>query len=93
MPAVTFVSTAHAVVTVNKQPVFGDVDERMFLTHQAVRLKTTPLTQAIIPVMYAGNVKYYEDATSLPIIYDCNPMPAARTSSPPTACAAGPSTP
>ena len=56
VPALTFVSTANAVVHAGATPIFVDVDpENWGLTADAVRAKLTPKTKAIIVVHLYGH--------------------------------------
>ena len=76
VPAVTFVSTAHAVKYNLATPVFADVDyETLLIDIQDVKKKITPRTKAIIPVHYAGRMvnieKLREQVGDIKIIEDC----------------------
>jgi perosamine synthetase len=56
VPAVTFVSTAHAAAYWGARPVFADVRPDTLCVDPAdVRRKATPRTRAILPVHYAGH--------------------------------------
>lgn len=56
VPAITFVSTAHAVGYSGARPVFADVEkDTLCLSVDDVRRKITPRTRAIIPVHYGGH--------------------------------------
>lgn len=56
VPAITFVSTAHAVLYVGATPVFADVDpETLCLDPRDIERKITPRTRAVIPVHYGGH--------------------------------------
>lgn len=56
VPALTFVSTAHAVLYVGAKPVFADVEpDTLCLSPQDVARKITAKTKAVIPVHYGGH--------------------------------------
>lgn len=56
VPALTFISTAHAVMYVGARPVFADVESDILcLSPKDVARKITPKTRAIIPVHYGGH--------------------------------------
>ena len=56
LPALTFVSTAHAVMYVGARPVFADVrSDSLCICPEDVARKITPKTRAIIPVHYGGH--------------------------------------
>lgn len=55
VPAVTFVSTAHAVVYNRATPVFVDIDKKTLnIDIEDAKNKITARTKAVIPVHYAG---------------------------------------
>jgi perosamine synthetase len=55
VPAMTFVSTAHAVVLAGARIVFADVDpETLNLDPADVERRLSPRTRAIVPVHYGG---------------------------------------
>lgn len=55
VPAITFVSTAHAVKFMGATPVFCDVEKDTFLLdYSDAARRTTTKTKAAIPVLYAG---------------------------------------
>lgn len=56
VPALTFVSTAHAVLYTGATPVFADVDKEILcISPDDVVKKITKQTKAIIPVHYGGH--------------------------------------
>ncbi|MFH1833026.1 MAG: DegT/DnrJ/EryC1/StrS aminotransferase family protein [Candidatus Levyibacteriota bacterium] len=56
IPALTFVSTAHAVLYVGATPVFADIEEgTLCISPSDVKKKITKRTKAIIPVHYGGH--------------------------------------
>jgi perosamine synthetase len=56
VPALTFVSTAHAVVLAGARVVFADVDAAtLTLDPEDVARRTTPRTRALLPVHYGGH--------------------------------------
>lgn len=61
VPALTFVSTSHAVLYVGAKPVFVDVDYRtLCIDQQDIKRKITKRTKAIIPVDYGGHPADYD---------------------------------
>lgn len=75
VPAMTFVSTAHAVLYNLATPIFADIDDRtLALDLEDVARKITPRTKAIIPVHYGGRPVdmdgLREVAGDIPIIED-----------------------
>jgi dTDP-4-amino-4,6-dideoxygalactose transaminase len=50
----TFCSTANVVVHLGATPVLADVDDDFNIDPEALRVKITPRTKAIIPVHFAG---------------------------------------
>ncbi len=55
VPAITFVSTAHAVLYRGAKVVFADVDPRtLHISFEDVAKKLSTKTKAVIPVHYAG---------------------------------------
>jgi len=70
MPALTFASTALAVMHAGGLPVFADIDPvSLCVDWRDVARKTTVHTRAVIPVWYGGMVT--GAATALPVIEDC----------------------
>lgn len=56
VPAITFVSTSHAVLYNNAKPVFADVNENnLCINIKDLERKITKRTKAIIPVHYGGH--------------------------------------
>lgn len=56
VPAITFISTAHAAAYWGARPVFADVQpDTLCLDLRDVQRKVTPRTRAILPVHYAGH--------------------------------------
>lgn len=56
VPALTFVSTAHAVLYVEATPVFVDIEpDTLCISTDDVARKVTKKTRAIIPVHYGGH--------------------------------------
>lgn len=56
VPALTFVSTAHAVLLAGAHIVFADVDPRTLnLDPHDLERRLSPRTRAIVPVHYGGN--------------------------------------
>lgn len=56
VPALTFVSTAHAVVLAGARPVFADVGEAsLTLDPHDLERRLSPRTRAILPVHYGGH--------------------------------------
>jgi perosamine synthetase len=71
VPALTFVSTAHAVVRAGAKPIFCEVNpSTLLLDEEDVKRKITSKTKAIIPVHHGGNVVSLPDF-GIPIIEDC----------------------
>ncbi|WP_336024891.1 DegT/DnrJ/EryC1/StrS family aminotransferase [Halobellus salinisoli] len=73
----TFVSTAHAATYCGATPVFADIDpHRRTLDPEAVRGQTSPDTEGIIPMHYAGHPADIEgllniaDEHDLTVIWD-----------------------
>ena len=55
LPALTFVSTAHAILYVGAKPVFADIEsDTLNISCEDVVKKVTKKTKAIIPVHYGG---------------------------------------
>src|SRR5262249_14785475 len=77
VPAVTFVSTAHAVCYRRATPVFADVDaSTLNISLDDVARKLTSKTRAVIPVHFAGrpvDVRKLRDVVGprVAIIEDC----------------------
>lgn len=61
----TFVSSNHAIVYTNLQPVFADVDEYLCLSPEDIERKITPRTRAVIFVGIGGNTGRYEEVVKL----------------------------
>jgi dTDP-4-amino-4,6-dideoxygalactose transaminase len=61
----TFVSSNHAIVYTNLQPVFADVDEYLCLSVEDIERKITPRTRAVIFVGIGGNTGRYEEVVKL----------------------------
>lgn len=61
----TFVSTNHAIVYTNMQPVFADVDEYLCMSPEDIQRKITPKTRAVIYVGIGGNTGRYEEVVEL----------------------------
>src|SRR3989344_5476243 len=56
VPALTFVSTAHAVLYVGAKPIFVDIDEEtLCMDPQDLEKKITKKSKAVIPVHYGGH--------------------------------------
>lgn len=56
VPAVTFISTASAVIACNATPVLVDIDPEEFcMSPEAIERAITPRTKAVIPVHMAGH--------------------------------------
>jgi len=66
IPAMTFASTATAVVMTGARPVFADVDARTLLVDaESVEARIGPRTRAIIAVDYAGQPCAYDALAKL----------------------------
>ncbi|WP_027458964.1 DegT/DnrJ/EryC1/StrS family aminotransferase [Dechloromonas agitata] len=63
--SLTFVSSNHAIVYTNLQPVFADVDEYLCLSPEDIERKITPRTRAVIFVGIGGNTGRYEEVLKL----------------------------
>ena len=61
----TFVSTNHAIIYTNLQPVFADIDEYLCLSPESIEQKITPRTRAVIFVGIGGNTGRYEEVVKL----------------------------
>jgi dTDP-4-amino-4,6-dideoxygalactose transaminase len=61
----TFVSSNHAIVYSNLQPVFADVDEYLCLSPQDIEKKITARTRAVIFVGIGGNTGRYEEIVKI----------------------------
>ncbi|MDR6552201.1 DegT/DnrJ/EryC1/StrS family aminotransferase [Paenibacillus qinlingensis] len=61
----TFVSTNHAIVYENLQPVFADVDDSLCLDPADVEKKITSKTKAVLFVGLGGNVGQYSKIVEL----------------------------
>ena len=55
VPALTFASTATAVLDVGARVVFADVNTRLQMDHDHAMSLITPFTKAVIPVHYMGD--------------------------------------
>ncbi|HBY20921.1 MAG: aminotransferase DegT [Clostridiales bacterium GWE2_32_10] len=66
----TFVSTNHAILYENLNPVFADVDEYLCLDPADVKSKITANTKAIVFVGMGGNIGRYYDIVELCKEYD-----------------------
>jgi|SRR3989344_4814073 len=61
VPALTFVSTSHAVLYVGAKPVFVDVNyDTLCIDPRDIKRKITSKTKAIIPVDYGGHPADYD---------------------------------
>jgi len=61
VPALTFVSSSHAILYVGAKPVFVDVEqETLCLDPKDLEKKITPRTKAVIPVDYGGHPADYD---------------------------------
>lgn len=61
----TFVSSNHAILYSNLQPVFADVDEYLCLSPEDIERKITPRTRSVIFVGIGGNTGQYEEVVKL----------------------------
>lgn len=61
----TFVSSNHAILYANLQPVFSDVDEYLCLSPEDIEKKISPRTRAVIFVGIGGNTGRYEEVVRL----------------------------
>jgi dTDP-4-amino-4,6-dideoxygalactose transaminase len=61
----TFVSTNHAILYEDLQPVFADVDEHLCLDPRSVAERITPRTRAVCFVGLGGNAGRYEAVRDL----------------------------
>ncbi len=61
----TFVSTNHAILYEDLQPVFADVDEYLCLDPRSVAERITPRTRAVCFVGLGGNAGRYEEIRDL----------------------------
>lgn len=61
----TFVSTNHAIMYCNLQPVFADVDRFLCLDPEDIARKITPRTRAVLFVGIGGNTGQYERVVEL----------------------------
>lgn len=64
-PALTFVSTNHAILYTGMTPVFADVDETLCLDPQSVLDRITDRTRAVMFVGIGGNVGKYHEVLTL----------------------------
>jgi dTDP-4-amino-4,6-dideoxygalactose transaminase len=78
VPAMTFASTANAVIHAGARPVIADVDRAtMCITADHIRERLTKRTRAVIPVHFAGRACPIEEivdlaeAEGLTVIEDC----------------------
>lgn len=69
VPTITFVSTAHVVKYMGAEPVFCDIEADTLLL-DAAKVKITPRTKAVIPVLYAGQCPPPTWQFPVPVIYD-----------------------
>src|SRR3989344_4131257 len=61
LPALTFASTAHAVLYVGAKPVFADIElDTLCISPKDIKKKITKKTKAIIPVHYGGYPCYMD---------------------------------
>lgn len=93
VPAMTFASTATAVVMTGARPVFADVDARTLLVDTAsVEARIGPRTRAIIAVDYAGQPCAYDvlaelaDRHDLALLSDACHSLGARYGGKPVGC-------
>jgi dTDP-4-amino-4,6-dideoxygalactose transaminase len=61
----TFVSTNHAILYEDLQPVFADVDEHLCLDPQSIAERIGPRTRAVCFVGLGGNAGRYEEVREL----------------------------
>ncbi|MCB9865195.1 MAG: UDP-4-amino-4,6-dideoxy-N-acetyl-beta-L-altrosamine transaminase [Phycisphaerales bacterium] len=62
VPAITFASTANAVIQIGANPVIVDVaPDTLLIDSQSIEARITPRTRAIVAVDYAGQPCDYED--------------------------------
>jgi dTDP-4-amino-4,6-dideoxygalactose transaminase len=61
----TFVSTNHAILYEDLQPVFADVDEHLCLDPRSIAERITPRTRAVCFVGLGGNAGRYEEVRDL----------------------------
>lgn len=61
----TFVSTNHAILYENLQPVFADVDEYLCLDPESIKARLTPKTRAVMFVGLGGNTGRYAEVVNL----------------------------
>lgn len=61
----TFVSTNHAILYCNLQPVFADVDDHLCLDPEDIERKLTPKTRAVMFVGIGGNCGQYQRVVEL----------------------------
>jgi len=83
VPAMTFVSTAHAVVLAGARPVFADVlPDTLNIDPDDAARRIGPRTRAIIPVHYGGRPadidRLLEAADDIPLVEDCAHAAGAR---------------
>ena len=74
VPALTFVSSAHAIVHCGAKPVFCDINkDDLMISWLSAKQKITDKTKVIIAVNYGGGIP--KDAKNffqgLPVIWDC----------------------
>ena len=80
----TFVATVGAIVAAGATPVFVDSDERYQIDVSLIEAAITPLTQAIIPVHWAGcpsdieEVVRIADSHGIAVVEDACPSVGAR---------------
>jgi len=83
VPAMTFVSTSHAVVLAGARPVFADVlPDSLNIDPDDAARRIGPRTRAIIPVHYGGRPAdidgLLEAADDIPLVEDCAHAAGAR---------------
>lgn len=63
--AFTFVSTNHAIMYCNMQPIFADIDQYLCLDPKKIEDKITSKTRAVLYVGIGGNTGQYEEVVAL----------------------------
>ena len=74
VPALTFVSTAHAVTYCGATPILCDIDKKnLTINWEDAARRITSKTKAIIAVIYSGEVPKITPSTfhGLPVVWDC----------------------
>jgi dTDP-4-amino-4,6-dideoxygalactose transaminase len=61
----TFVSSNHAILYENLQPVFADVDDSLCICPQSLLQRITPRTRAVLFIGIGGNVGQYEQVRAI----------------------------